>query len=159
MSDTAESSRRKIVEKFPLGLRHGCHGCSRQGSCQGKPGWPGRLSILISAQVVIFRLMTSSPAWGSVLTAWSLFGILSPPVSLSLLCSCSLSLKINKLKKNTEKKKRKKNWLEWVGGEHWGKRQGDVQRSVFMYNIGDNLWSMDIIDCRYTMVPTTWGKL
>ena len=38
-----------------------------------------------------------SPTWGSVLTAWSLLGILSLPFSLPLPCSLSVSLKINKL--------------------------------------------------------------
>ena len=39
------------------------------------------------------------PASGSVLTVWSLLGILSLLLSLPLLCSFCLSLKINKLEK------------------------------------------------------------
>ena len=54
----------------------------------------------ISAQVMISQFMSSSPTSGSVLTVWSLPGILLLPLSLPLphSCSCclSLSLKINK---------------------------------------------------------------
>ena len=37
--------------------------------------------LLISARVRISRSMSSSPSSGSVLTAWSLLGILSPSLS------------------------------------------------------------------------------
>ena len=40
------------------------------------------------------------PWSGSALTVWSLLGIFSLPLSLPLPGLCSLSLKINKLKKN-----------------------------------------------------------
>ena len=59
------------------------------------PGWQSWLSdqLLISAQVMILRFVGWSPAPGSVLLAWSLLGILSPP---SLSAPTSSSLKINK---------------------------------------------------------------
>ena len=75
----------------------------------GVPGWLSWWSVwlLILAQVMISRLAALSPRSGSVLTALSLIGILSlplsalPPTILSL--SLSLSLKINKhLKKEKE---------------------------------------------------------
>ena len=52
----------------------------------GVPKWFSWLSVplLISAQVMISRFVDSSPVSGSALTAWSLLGILSPPLSLSL---------------------------------------------------------------------------
>ena len=52
----------------------------------GVPGGLRRLSVRpsISAQVTISRFMRSSPRSDSVLTAWSLLGILSLPLSLSL---------------------------------------------------------------------------
>ena len=61
----------------------------------GAPGWLSQLSIqlLISARVMISEFMESSPALGSVLTAWSLLGILSPPLSAHPLLVLSLSLK------------------------------------------------------------------
>ena len=64
-------------------------------------GVPGRLSwlsaqLLISAQVMISRFMSSSPTWGSALREWSLLGILSLPLSLPPLHTLSL----NKLLKN-----------------------------------------------------------
>ena len=68
----------------------------------GVPEWLSWLSVqlLISGQVVISRFMSLSPTWGSVLTVWSLLGILSPSVSAPpphvLFLSLSLSLKINK---------------------------------------------------------------
>ena len=71
----------------------------------GEPGWLSWLSIqlLTSAWVMISRFVRSSPTSGSVLTAWSLLGILSPSLSLSLsLCPFPthyLSQK-NRLKKN-----------------------------------------------------------
>ena len=45
-----------------------------------------------SAQVMISRSVSSSPTSGSVLTAWSLLQILCLPLSLTLRCSCSVSL-------------------------------------------------------------------
>ena len=59
----------------------------------GAPWWLGQLSnqLLILAQVMVSRFMRLSPASGSVLTAWSMLGI------LSLLClHPSLSLSQNK---------------------------------------------------------------
>ena len=58
----------------------------------GAPGSLRWLSIrlLVSAQVVISRFMSSSPAWGSELMVQSLLGFLSPspsapsPLGLSL---------------------------------------------------------------------------
>ena len=49
------------------------------------PGWLSQLSVgrlLISAQVMISRFVASSPVSGSMLTAWSLLGILSFPFSV-----------------------------------------------------------------------------
>ena len=71
---------------------------------RGALGWLSGLNIqlLVSAQVVISQFMGSSPASGSVPTAWSLLGILSLPPSLSVsLCPSpshvfTPSLKINK---------------------------------------------------------------
>ena len=71
-----------------------------RGPCQkcilGAPGGLSQLSarLLISDQVTIPPFVRSSPAWDSELTAQSLLGILSPPLSLSL--SLSLLSKINK---------------------------------------------------------------
>ena len=51
------------------------------------------LRLIVLVQVMISRLMSSSPASGFVLRVWSLLGILSLPLPLSV----SLSLKINEL--------------------------------------------------------------
>ena len=51
---------------------------------------PKSVKRLTSAQIMISRFMSSSPVWGSVLTAWSLFQILCLPPSLSLSLSLSL---------------------------------------------------------------------
>ena len=55
----------------------------------GAPGWLSQLSVrlLISVQVMISRFVELSPASGSVLTVWSLLGILSLPLSLPLTLS------------------------------------------------------------------------
>ena len=50
------------------------------------------VKCLTSAQVMISQSMSSSPASGSVLTAWSLFQIMCLPLSLDLPRSCSVSL-------------------------------------------------------------------
>ena len=70
----------------------------------GPPEWPRQLSvtIMVLAQVMISRFVGLSPKPGSVLTARSLLGILSPFLSAPphfLPCVCSFSLKINKCKK------------------------------------------------------------
>ena len=59
-----------------------------------EPGWLSMLStqLLISAQVMISRLLGSNPTSGSVLTAQSLLGILFLSLSLSPLPSPALSL-------------------------------------------------------------------
>ena len=66
------------------------------GLSLGAPGWLEQLSVglLISAQVMISRFVSSSPASGSVLMAQSLdlFPILCLPLSLPLPRSCSVSL-------------------------------------------------------------------
>ena len=54
------------------------------------------LKHLTSAQVVISQLVGSSPAWGSVLTAWSLLWILCLPLSLTLPRLRCVSLKNTK---------------------------------------------------------------
>ena len=71
----------------------------------GAPGWLSRLSIgfLTSAQAMISQFLSSRPASGSVLTAWSLLGILSLSVPPLVALSHSLALKINKLKKCLKK--------------------------------------------------------
>ena len=51
---------------------------------------------LTPAQGMILQFVSSSPASGSVLTAWSLLQILGLPLSLPLPCSCSLSLSLSK---------------------------------------------------------------
>ena len=48
-----------------------------------------------SAQVMISRFVISSPASGSVLTAWSLLQILSPPLSVPPMLMFCLSLPLN----------------------------------------------------------------
>ena len=71
------------------------------------PGWLSRLSgqLLISAPVMISQFVRSSPTSGSVLTVWSLLGILSlsslRPSPAHTIC---LSLK----KKKKEKKRKDK---------------------------------------------------
>ena len=67
----------------------------------GHPGGSGRLGVRlsISAQVIISRLMGSSPTWGSAMTARSLLGILSLPLSLPLPRLLSVSLSRNNLGK------------------------------------------------------------
>ena len=56
--------------------------------------------LLILAQVMISWLVRLSPTSGSVLIAWSLFGIFSLPLPLSLLlsrlCICMFSLSLSK---------------------------------------------------------------
>ena len=68
----------------------------------GVPGWLHQLGVqlLVSAQVMVLRFVSSSPTWGSVLTVWSLLGILSLPVSLPLPALC---LKINRFFKKLKK--------------------------------------------------------
>ena len=53
---------------------------------KGTPGAPGWLNdwLLISAQVMISEFESSNPASGSVLTVWSVLGILPLPLSLPL---------------------------------------------------------------------------
>ena len=62
--------------------------------------WLSLLSVqlLISAQAMIPQFVGLSPASGSVLTVWSLLGLLplSPFLSLSLAGALSLFLKVNK---------------------------------------------------------------
>ena len=61
------------------------------------PGWLSRVSVLVlvSVQVVISWSVSSSPALGSALMGWSLFGILCPsPAHARSLC-LSVSLSIN----------------------------------------------------------------
>ena len=61
----------------------------------GAPGWLSQLSVqlLVSAQVMISWLVDSSLSY-SVLTAWSLLGILSPSVFSPPLFSVYLSLSL-----------------------------------------------------------------
>ena len=57
------------------------------GHLGGSVGWA---SDLISAQVVVSRLMGLSPTSGSPLTAWSLLGVLSLPLCVCVcVCVCS----------------------------------------------------------------------
>ena len=60
----------------------------------GAPGWLSRLSgqLLIPTQIMISQSREFEPHMGSVLTVWSLLGIL--PLSLPLPHSHSVSLKI-----------------------------------------------------------------
>ena len=53
-------------------------------SSKGAPGWLSRLSIqlLVWAQVMISRFVSSSPTLSSALTSQSLLGILSLSLSL-----------------------------------------------------------------------------
>ena len=62
--------------------------------CDGVPGWLSLLSIrlLVSIQVMISQSVRLSPVPGSVLTAQSLLGILSLPLSLPLPLLLSVSL-------------------------------------------------------------------
>ena len=59
-----------------------------------------KVRLLVSAQVMISQFVGLSPMWGSALTAWSLLGIFSLPLSLTLphlsACACSLSLSLSK---------------------------------------------------------------
>ena len=55
----------------------------------------GCVQLLVSAQVMILRFVSSGPTSGSALAVWSLLGILSLPLSLPLPHSCCLCLKIN----------------------------------------------------------------
>ena len=63
----------------------------------GPPGWLSQFSVwlLILTQVIISRFMRWSPALGSVLTAQSLLGIPSLPLSAPPLLMLSLSKHIN----------------------------------------------------------------
>ena len=68
-------------------------------------GWLSRWSIwlLVLAQVMMSQIVSLSPELSSVLTAWSLLGILSLPLSLCPFPARSLSLSWNesiKLKKS-----------------------------------------------------------
>ena len=96
-------------------IRHGKTGKGKTVET-GVAGAPQSVKhqLLISAQVMISRFVRLSPESGSVLTVWSLFGILSPSPCPSpnhaFGLSLSLSLKINKLKK-----KKKDQWLPGSG--------------------------------------------
>ena len=68
-----------------------------------KASWDTRVArsvkrprLLVSAQVMTSWFVGSSPALGSMLTAQSLLGIVSLPLSLPVPCSLSLSFSINK---------------------------------------------------------------
>ena len=69
----------------------------------GAPEWLSGLSIrlLVSAQVVISQVRSSCPTSGSVLTAWSLLGILDLPLSLPLPHSLACTLSLSKTNKQT----------------------------------------------------------
>ena len=87
-----------------------------ESSFLGVPGWLNRLSVwlLVSAQVMISWFMGLSPSSGSVITAWSLLGILSFSLSLSLCPSPAYALSLSlSLKKNTffKVKKNKSSFL------------------------------------------------
>ena len=87
---------------------------------QDSPSWRGTwvtqsVNRPTSARVMISRFVGSSPASGSVLTAWSLEPASDsvPPFSLCRSPTCALSLsKINKCKK-IKNKKIKKDSLSW----------------------------------------------
>ena len=124
VNDKYNSSRkRSSLLSLEPGTRNGNVVCHLQDCCQGRkssssgqikmpraPGWLSQLGIelLISAQVMISRFVGLSPVSGSLLMVQSLLGTLSLPLSFSLSLSLplpppllhSLSLKINKLKKN-----------------------------------------------------------
>ena len=61
----------------------------------GATGWLSRLSVplLTSTQVMMSWFVSSSPTLGSVLSAQSLLGILSPAVTVPPPLALSLSLK------------------------------------------------------------------
>ena len=71
--------------------------------------WLSQLSVrlLILAQVMILRFVTSGPMLSSVLTARSLLQIVS--LSVPFPCSLAHSLKINKLKKNEKDCRKRSN--------------------------------------------------
>ena len=78
----------------------------KEGEKQGTPGWLSQLSVrlLVSAQVMSSQLRSSSSESGSVLTVWSLLGMLSLSLSLSLSLTLPtwtvfISLEINKPRK------------------------------------------------------------
>ena len=64
----------------------------------GTPGWLSRLStqLLVLAQVMISRFVSSSPASGSTLTAGNLLGILSLSLPLSLPLPAARTLSLSK---------------------------------------------------------------
>ena len=81
------------------GRKSGLVRCAQSwGQCErghgGAPGWLSRLSVqlLVLAQVMILRFVSSRPTWGCVLIAWSLLVILSPSLSAPPLLKLSLSL-------------------------------------------------------------------
>ena len=61
----------------------------------GHGGSPAEASKVQQPEVMISRFMSSSPASGCVLTAWSLLPILCLPLSLPLPHSLSLSLSLS----------------------------------------------------------------
>ena len=75
------------------------------------PGWLSRLRVrlLISAQVMISRLMRLRPVLGSVLLAPA-WDSLSPSLSLPL-PALALSLKINNLKIKKKERKHRQSWV------------------------------------------------
>ena len=85
-----------------------CWACL-QGNQAQAPGLLSQLSVqlLILTQVMISQFVSSSPTTGTVLTAQSLFRILSVPLSDPLPLDLSLSLKINKNLKNKKNKETK----------------------------------------------------
>ena len=68
------------------------------GLGDGAPGWLSQLSVqlLISTQVMISQFVRSSPGSSSVLTTWSLLGILFLSFSLCPSPFCALSLSLSK---------------------------------------------------------------
>ena len=66
------------------------------------------------------RFVRSSPTWDSVLTAWSLLGILSLPLSLCQSSNCALSLsQINKhLEKERLRSGNRKTFSDYID-IHW----------------------------------------
>ena len=120
------------------GRKSGLVRCAQSwGQCErghgGAPGWLSRLSVQLLAQVMILRFVRPSPASGSVLTAWSLLGILSLPCSLPLPCFLSLSLSQNKLKKkkNTLTKRDMDIQGIWRHGDH-----SDLEKSTLWSKAG-----------------------